>query len=118
MPQFLVDENLPRSLAARLNAAGLVAQDVRDLGFRGAPDEEIFDFARSQRLILLTADLGFGALMRAYPDAPGAVLVRVPNDWPTAAVNELIEKSLLRLPEIVPGSLVVIEPERVRIRLV
>jgi hypothetical protein len=64
----------------------------------------------------LTSDLGFGARLRALPDSPGLVLARLPNEWSTQAVNELIERSLSNLPELVPGSLVVIEPERIRIR--
>ena len=39
MLRFLVDANLPRSLAPFLVSLGLSAEDVRDLGFR--PDQEI-----------------------------------------------------------------------------
>jgi len=45
------------------------------------------------------------------------VLVRLPNEWPTTAVNDLIEKSLASLSKaFVPGTLIVIEPQRIRIR--
>jgi hypothetical protein len=67
--------------------------------------------------VLLTSDLGFGARLRAMPDSPGVVLARLPNEWPTEAVNELIERSLSNLSELIPGSLVVIEPERLRVRM-
>jgi predicted nuclease of predicted toxin-antitoxin system len=40
--RFLVDENLPRSLAKVLRESGFDAVDVRDLGLRGKPDSEIF----------------------------------------------------------------------------
>ena len=116
MSELLVDENLPRSLAPRLQTAGFKVQDVRDLGLRGAQDARIFEFARSSGMVLLTSDLGFGARLRAMPDSPGVVLVRIPNEWPVEAVNELIERCLLNLPELIPGSLVVIEPERLRVR--
>jgi predicted nuclease of predicted toxin-antitoxin system len=114
--ELLVDENLPRSLAPRLRAAGFKVQDVRDLGLRGASDADIFSFARSNGLVLLTSDLGFGGRLRAMPDSPGVVLARLPNEWATDAVNELIERSLSGLPALTPGSLVVLEPERIRIR--
>ncbi len=116
MREFLVDENLPRSLAPRLRDAGFKARDVRDLGLRGASDEKIFEFARSNGLVLLSSDLGFGGRLRAMPESPGVVLARLPNEWPTEAVNELIERSLASLPDLIPGSLVVLEPERIRIR--
>lgn len=116
MPEFLVDENLPRSLAPRLRAAGFQARDVRDLGLRGAPDTEIFEFALTHGLVLLTSDLGFGLMLRSRPEAPGVVLARLPNEWTAWAVNELLEKSLSNLPDYSPGTLVVIEPERIRVR--
>jgi predicted nuclease of predicted toxin-antitoxin system len=115
--RFLVDENLPRSLAPRLHAAGFEVEDVRDLGLRGAPDTEIFEVARVRDLVLLTGDLGFGYLLRSSPRSPAVVLVRLPNEWPTSAVNDLIEKSLASLSKaLVQGSLIVIEPQRIRIR--
>lgn len=43
MPKFLIDEDLPRSLARGLREHGLEAADVRDLGLRGAPDERIWE---------------------------------------------------------------------------
>ncbi|HYO14957.1 MAG TPA: DUF5615 family PIN-like protein, partial [Thermoanaerobaculia bacterium] len=87
------------------------------LGLRGHPDEEIFQFAVSRSLVLLTNDLGFGARARSISGCPGLVLVRLPNEWPTSAVNDWIEKALLGLPsEALSGSLIVVEPERIRIR--
>ncbi|WP_334111040.1 DUF5615 family PIN-like protein [Thermodesulfitimonas autotrophica] len=38
--RFLVDEDLPRSTAKALSAAGDEALDVRDVGLRGAKDRE------------------------------------------------------------------------------
>jgi predicted nuclease of predicted toxin-antitoxin system len=114
---FLVDENLPRSLAPRLQASGFAVEDVRDLGLRGAPDTKIFEVARARDRVLLTGDLGFSRLLRSSPKSPAVVLVRLPNEWPTTAVNDLIERSLASLSEaLVPGSLIVIEPRRIRIR--
>jgi len=36
--KFLVDEDLPRSLARELRQAGIDAVDARDAGLRGHPD--------------------------------------------------------------------------------
>lgn len=95
---------------------GFRVQDVRDLGLRGAPDSEVFAFALSRGFVLLTGDLGFGLMIRMRPDSPGVILARLPNEWPTSAVNELLERCLRNLPSYVPGTLVVVEPERIRIR--
>jgi len=61
--RFLVDEDLPRSLARDLRAAGLDAQDVRDVGYRGRPDRDAIELAVSEGRVLLTADLGFGNVL-------------------------------------------------------
>ena len=39
--KFLVDEDLPRSVAPLIRELGYDADDVRDVGLRGAPDSEI-----------------------------------------------------------------------------
>lgn len=117
MPTFLIDENLPRSLAPALRAGGLAAQDVRDLGLRGRPDKEILEFSLSQGYVLVTGDVGFAALLRLHPRFPGMVVARLPNEWSTSAVNDLISRSLQTWEaEDFASTLIVIEPDRIRVR--
>jgi len=52
MALFLVDEDLPRALAASLRAAGHEATDVRDEGLRGEPDSRVFAFARERGRVI------------------------------------------------------------------
>jgi predicted nuclease of predicted toxin-antitoxin system len=82
--RFLIDENLPRSLAPRLREAGFEAVDIRDLGLRGKPDTEILEGALAHDAVLVTEDVGFVSLMREHPTLKGCVLVRLPNEWSTA----------------------------------
>ena len=56
MPAFLVDEDVPRSTAPALRQAGYLAEDVRDVGLRGHPDQDIFAYAQAHGQILVTAD--------------------------------------------------------------
>ena len=114
---FLLDENLPRSLAPRLRAVGLKASDVRDEGLRGRPDTEILAYAISNSFVLVTGDLGFGGLVRPGTTLPALILVRLPDEWPSAVVNDLLERVLSRLDqEDITGFLIVIEPDRIRRR--
>jgi predicted nuclease of predicted toxin-antitoxin system len=78
MARFLVDEDLPRSLAPFLTAAGLFAEDVRDRGLRGQPDDDVFRDAVAHGFAVLSGDLGFGNLMR-FPLAThhGIVVARL-----------------------------------------
>jgi predicted nuclease of predicted toxin-antitoxin system len=118
MARFLVDEDLPRSLAPFLTAAGLAAEDVRDRGLRGEPDDDVFRDAVAHGFAVVSGDLGFGNLRR-FPLAThhGIVVARLPNDWPVGAVNQAILSGLRELTdEEISGNLVVIEPGRVRLR--
>lgn len=119
MATYLIDENLPRSLAPSLRRAGLEVEDVRDQGLRGRPDSEVFALSLSRGWILVTGDLGFGSLARSTPSFPGVVLVRLPDEWPTERVNEVIFKALRGLKgRNLANHLAVAEPERVRIHRV
>ena len=57
MARFLVDEDLPRSLVPQLRAAGIAADDVRDVGLRGRSDDEIFEYAVAHILKRVTRNV-------------------------------------------------------------
>jgi len=118
MLRFLVDEDLPRSLAIRLRAAGSPADDVRDVGLRGRPDGEVFAHGVAHGLTLLTADLGFANLLR-FPLGThrGIIVAHLPNEWTVGRINDAIVAALSTLPDAVGlGSLVIVEPGRIRLR--
>jgi predicted nuclease of predicted toxin-antitoxin system len=118
MLRLLVDEDLPRSLAPALRAAGYEAVDVRDEGLRGQPDAQIFQFAQQQGFAVLTGDVEFGNEL-VYPPAGhrGVVLARFPNDLPAPTLVKQIVASLAVLAEEnLDGAIVVVEPGRVRVR--
>jgi Domain of unknown function (DUF5615) len=54
--KFLIDENMPRNLAADISELGFQAQDVRDLGLRARPDTEVMQMAIELDAILITRD--------------------------------------------------------------
>lgn len=113
-----MDEDLPRSLAPRLRATGLEAHDVRDLGLRGKSDQEIFAYAVTHGLALLTADVGFGNVLR-FPlgTHAGIAVARFPNELPTGALNQAILEAVRELSdEEISGNLLVVEPGRLRLR--
>ena len=118
MAGFLIDEDMPRSLAARLRAASLDAQDVRDVGLRGAPDSAVFRHAVTSGLALITGDLGFSNLLHFPLGIHAGILVaRIPNEVSTARVNELVLGAIQQLSgEDILGNLVIIEPDRIRLR--
>ena len=118
MTIFLVDENLPRSLAPELRRAGFDAEDVRDRGLAGHEDAEVLTYAMSKRRILITRDVGIPDLRR-FPTGSefGIVLVRLPRVMATDALNAALITAVRELaPEDFRGSIVVVGPRRIRLR--
>ena len=70
MWRFLVDENMPRQVAVRLQAAGHYAEDVREVGLTSRPDSEVWAYAQAHGETVLTRDKDF-ADIRAYPTPHG-----------------------------------------------
>lgn len=61
MSRFLVDADLPRSLARHLRTAGFEAEDVRDIGMRKSPDDDIFTYALSRMSSFCLAEISISA---------------------------------------------------------
>ena len=117
--RFLVDEDLPRSAVELLRRHGHEANDVRDLGLRGAKDSEVASYARQNGLCLLTGDFDFSDI-RNYPPAhySGIVVLKVPYMATCAFVLQLLDKYLERS-DVLTGTfkgLVIVEPGRIRVR--
>ena len=117
--RFLVDEDLPGSLADLIQRQGHEAINVRDTELRGARDETIAAYARDNSLCIVTADLGF-ADVRNYPPSQynGLVVLRLPRTATAYQILKLME-SFMKGREIVsglPGKLAIVEFGRVRIR--
>ncbi|MCK4397011.1 DUF5615 family PIN-like protein [candidate division WOR-3 bacterium] len=117
--EFLIDEDLPRSVGNLLRRAGHEAIDVRDIGLRGAPDSEIASYAQSHNLCLLTGDTGF-ADIRNYPpkEYSGIIVIYTPREATAKYILEIIEGFLKQeqLISELSGKLTIIEPGRIRIR--
>jgi len=116
--RFLIDEDLPRSLAGALRASGFDAVDVRDIGLRSADDTLVFTRSVDQRRFLLSGDLGFGNLRR-FPLGShwGIGVVRYPNEASPETVIAAVIDAVQDVDEAeIRGGLMIIEPGRVRVR--
>lgn len=117
-PRFLIDEDLPHALVDAFKGAGYEAIHAREIGLRGAPDEQVAEYAQAHGLCLVSADLGF-ADVRIYPPAQhaGIVVLRVPTSATKATIVQIFRNWLQSgYAEKVGGKLTIIEPSRVRIR--
>ena len=116
MTRFLIDEDLPKAVARALNAAGHDARGVRDVGLQGSQDLDVHTFALNNGLVLVTADLGLADPFR-YTPRFGTVLVRLPNSTAASEIGRRVATAVAVIAADEFGSsIIVIEPDRVRIR--
>jgi predicted nuclease of predicted toxin-antitoxin system len=117
--RFLIDADLPRSVADVVRRHGHTAIDVRDVGPSLAQDPQIARYAQTHALALLTGDYGF-ADIRAYPpDQLGGIVVLIlPHTVTATYICKLLDSFLSQetLVAQLPGKLAMVEPGRVRLR--
>ena len=116
--RFLIDNALSPVVAIELNRAGHDAVHVRDLGMQAASDEETFDRARTEERVVVSADTDFGTLLAARKEiSPSVILFRHGSQHRPADQAALLKNNLPQLVSALEdGSIVVIEPDRIRIR--
>lgn len=109
---------MPRSSANILRQAGQDVSDVRDIGFNGTPDREIFEYAQSIDATIVTRDIGFASTLD-YPlgTHAGIIVLRVPTQLSTNQLNSILLEAVEEFIQLdLIGSVVVVEPGRTRIR--
>ena len=112
--QLLIDENMPRSLCDELRALGFAVEDVRDIGLRGLPDEEVFRVAMLTDAIIVTRDRGF-TIERNWPAnfTAGVIFVNLPDDLSAKLINAKVIMLLAkRLPASLLGAITFLESQR------
>jgi predicted nuclease of predicted toxin-antitoxin system len=93
---FVIDAQLPPSLAETLRAAGYDAVHVVDLGLLTATDRQIWQEVILRSAVLVTKDRDF-SLLRAASDGPVILWVRTGN----VRNRPLITQMMRALPEII-----------------
>ncbi len=77
--RFLVDAQLPPTLARWLGERGGAAAAVRELGLRDSDDGSIWNFASSGGWTIVTKDEDFVERCMASAEAPAVVWLRIGN---------------------------------------
>jgi len=116
--RFLIDNAISWRVAESLNAAGHDAVHVRDYGLQAAADSEIFERASAEERTIVSADTDFGTLLAARrTSSPSVILFRHGSQRRPDEQFALLLANLAQIEtDLVRGSLVAIEPARLRIR--
>ena len=95
--KFLLDENIPPSLATLLKNAGHEARHMVEIGYTSTPDFKISAFAAQSGEIILTHDTDFGTILALSGDnKPSVILFRLQATSNLAYIN-LLENILKHL---------------------
>jgi predicted nuclease of predicted toxin-antitoxin system len=112
-----LDENLSRHLKRILSALQHDLSTAEEEGLLSKPDSVVAAVAKSEGRVLLTLDLEFGNLTKYPPgEHPGIILFRPKSSGPLT-VNKFIEEFFRQTEvESLRGCLVVVDPNRTRVR--
>jgi len=114
----LLDANLSPRVAEALRDAGFDAVHVADLGLLTATDDEIFDRAAADGLVVVTADSDFGALLAVRrTKSPSVVHLRHVAELVAEVPTDLLVANLPQIAEDLDrGAIVSLSPTRLAVR--
>jgi len=116
MLKFLIDEDIPRSVAEVIKNHGFECWDVKDCGLRGKSDDEIFKFAQKENAIIFTMNMELGNYLK-FPvrENTGVVVAHFSNEMPVSELNNQIVNAFNSLTEKdFKGNLIILEHKRIR----
>lgn len=116
--KFLIDNALSPMISEILREAGFDAIHVRDIGLQAEEDSVIFERAKSEDRVLISADTDFGTILAQWKHAkPSVILFRRGTERRPENQAKLILSNFSNIQEALKkGSIIVFDQNRIRIR--
>ncbi|AEH45210.1 hypothetical protein Thein_1343 [Thermodesulfatator indicus DSM 15286] len=116
--KILVDVNLSPQLALLIKEKNFEALHWSEIGNLSAKDEEIFNWAKKNKFIVLTHDLDFGAILAATEaDFPSVIQVRTLDVRPHILLPKILYLLNTYEKYLTQGALIVLDERKTRIRI-
>jgi predicted nuclease of predicted toxin-antitoxin system len=116
--KILIDMNLPPALVEALREDGFEARHWLETGNPRATDREILEWAERNGFLLLTHDLGFGAILAATRGRGPSVLQARTQDVSPGRIVPLVRDALRQYArQLEQGALVSLDESRTRARI-
>ena len=114
--KFLADENISPKVVGAFRSLGIDVVDVKERHWFGKEDEELLGIAYQDQRFVLTHDSDFGTLA-INEDKPcyGILYLRLKN-LQSKNVIRICKQVFQRDIDVYPGTIMVIEETRIRIR--
>jgi predicted nuclease of predicted toxin-antitoxin system len=115
--KLLLDMGASWRTADSLRIAGHDVVHLRDRGLQRLPDEAIVQLAAAEQRVIVTFDLDFSRILALSRLASPSIVVFRLEKYSTDQINAILDDVLSRFEEaLIAGSVVVIDPSRVRVR--
>jgi predicted nuclease of predicted toxin-antitoxin system len=115
--RFLADMGISPEAVACNHVTGHDAVHVAERDYHRRADADILELARSEERIVLTHDLGFGALMSASGLAlPSVVIFRLGDMRPASVINHLHLITVRYRAQLEAGAILSVTERRIRVR--
>lgn len=116
--KLLLDMNLSPGWVQLLAGRAYDAVHWSEIGDPRAPDSELMAWAREHGRIVITHDLDFGAILAATSGVgPSVIQIRTRDVTPANLSDRLCHALEANRPYLEEGALVIVEPERARVRI-
>lgn len=115
---YLADMHISPVTCALLREAGYQVARVSDVLSCDASDQQILEYARTPKMVIITQDLDFSALLAvANASEPSIISLRLGSVEPRAVATLLLRILPTVEAELLQGAIISVTEQKVRVRL-